>query len=184
MKRIYFVCFIVFICGNVFSQNYNYGLSKDDINLLLGQYIPSVEIYKYQWYEQNFSWGKQIATGSNAAIINIDYSKSSARRLGQKYENYLLIDDTSVPFVITKIEKISTNKFVLTLVLIVNLNEPPKEAGQITITFLDNIHLVIDNTNCPVSGCFNYMILWKCAGPTVTSITNKKGFLELPVFKE
>jgi hypothetical protein len=180
---------LVCSCLSVYSQNLNYGLSQQDLNLLLGQFLPSSNISGYRWIENTYSWGKQKSVDTNGDVIFIDYYSDffkndpsrQTSRIGQKYKNCLIINTSSINFLISKIEKIMPNKYVLTLVLIENQNNP-KNAGQITITFLDDIHIVIDNTNCLVN-LFNHLVLWKSAGPTIT-VNNKKPVPNLPDFKE
>jgi hypothetical protein len=180
MKKILFVYLFWCLGYSLFAQNLDYGLPQQDLNLLLGQFLPNAEM-SGRWVDYTFSWGRQKAISTNDSVIQIEYYPKIASRSGVKYEKYLMIIDSQIPFLITKIDKVGSTKFVLSLVLVAN--DTPKNAGQITITFLDNIHIVIDNTQCPVEGCFNYVMLWKSAGPTVT-VKNKKGFLELPDFKE
>lgn len=182
MKKILFIIFLLFVCLNLFSQNYNYGLTQNDLNLLLGQYVPNAETSKYNWVLQFFSWGRQTAISINGDVILIDYNNNMAERLGSEYKGYLILSEPGVAFLISNIEKLADNKFVLSLVSLANLgSRPPKYAGQITITFLDNIHIVIDTTDFLLNG-FNYMILWKSAGPTVT-VKNKMNYLQLPDYQ-
>ena len=181
MKKLVMFYFLLFFSLTLYSQNFYYGLSERDLNLLLGQFVPSAEIAGYRWIAQPFSWGRQTAIDTNGDQIRIDYSSRYNEQLGFGYERYLVISDNSIPFVITRIEKAGENRFVLTLVLVVNPNEP-KIAGQITITFIDDIHIVIDNTNFLVNGSFNYMVLWKSAGPTVT-VRNRRNFHDLLDFR-
>jgi hypothetical protein len=181
MKKILFVYLFWCLGYSLFTQNLDYGLSQQDLNLLLGQFLPNAGT-SGRWVDYTFSWGRQRVVDTNGSVIQMDYYPNIASRSGVKYEKYLMIIDSELPFLITKIDKVGSTKFVLSLVLVANPGSP-KDAGQITITFLDNIHIVIDNTQCPVEGCFNYVMLWKSAGPTVT-VRSKKGFLELPDFEE
>jgi hypothetical protein len=181
MKKFLVICFLILIGLPLCAQNYNYGLAQHDLNLLLGQYVTRADLATHRWVTRTFSWGRQSAVDTNDLVIHIDYNNIAAR-LGRKYEKYLVIDDTSIPFVITKIEKRTTNQYVLTLVFVSN-PDSPKDAGQITITFLDDLHIVIDNTKCVAGGVFNYLALWKSAGPLIT-VRSKQNFIDLPDFKE
>ena len=182
MKKILIIYYFLFVGLNLFSQNYNYGLSQEDLNLILGQYVMSAETHRYEWVAQSFSWGRQTAILlANGIVVKIDYSNDFAARLGEEFRGYLVLTDSSLPFLISNIEKLADNRFLLSLILMANPNDALKNAGQITITYLDNIHIVIDNTNLLVNS-LNYMVLWKSAGPTIT-VRNKRNFLELPDFQ-
>lgn len=183
MKKVIFVYFLMINSMFVFSQNHTYGLSQSDLNLVLGQFVPSVEIWRYRWIEESFSWGRQTAVSVDTEddAIKIDYYASAASSFGKKYEKHLMISNTGFLFLVTNIEKTAANKFTLTL--ITRQYSSIKYVGQITLTFLDGNHIVIDNTNCLINGWFDYMILWKSAGPTIT-VNNKKDFRELPDFNE
>ncbi len=181
MKKLFIFYFFMHTTFNLFSQNYNYGLSQSDLNLLLGQFVPNTNIASYRWVAQSFSWGRQTAIDTNGDNVQIDYDIRFALGAGEKYKNHLVIWDSALAFVITNIRKTATNSFVLSLVFAQEFTGAVN-AGQITITFLDDIHAVIDNTNCLVN-LFNYMVLWKSAGPTVT-VNKKRNFLELPAFEE
>lgn len=181
MKKFLVICFFALLSCNLYSQNYNYGLSQQDLNLLLGQYVPSGIFIGNRLSEQSFSWGKQEAVSGNDDMIYIDYEKVSASSFGKKYENHLVIYGRGLGFLIVRIEKIAANKFKLSLVS--RYSSTLKDMGYIIITYLDDIHIVVDDTNCSVWWINIQTVYWKSAGPTVTA-RNKKAQDELPDYKE
>jgi len=151
---------------NLFAQNYDYGLSQDDLNLLLGYFVPNIKALKQNGREWSFSWGKQTVIDTNGNFVLIDYN--GVWNLGE-YNKHLLIYDSGIMyFLITEIEKVSTNKFKLSVSSMQNFRIWDfEDQGYIIITFLDNTHITIDGTNCKM-GLFNYkVVLLKTAGPLV-----------------
>jgi len=149
---------------NLFAQNYDYGLSQYDLDLLLGYFVPDTETLKKRAREWSFSWGEQTVISSNNFVI-IDYNTNVNLKFDKKYEKHLLINDSGFKFIITNIEKISTNKFKLSFVSIQSHELDGNESnGYIIITFSDNVHAIIDNTNCSKM-FFDYNVLCKTTGP-------------------
>jgi len=170
MKKIFIIFFMICTGMNLFSQNYDYGLSQDDLNLLLGFYVPDIENLKKRGREWSFSWGNQTVIETNTDSVQIDYNASVRwDKIDKKYENHLLIRDSGyMNFIITDIEKLSANKFKLSIFSMQYYQIwGLKDEGYIIITFLDNVHASIDTANC-TKGFFRYGVLWKCAGPTVS----------------
>ena len=167
MKKSLFICFFICINMNLFAQNYDYGLSQNDINLLLGYFVPNIQALKRNGREESFSWGKQIAIDTNGDFVLIDYN--NVWNLGE-YNKHLLINDSGFQFLITEIEKVSTNKFKLSVSSIQDFRIWGfEDEGYIIITFLDNTHITIDKTNFKM-GLFDYkVVLLKTAGPVLTS---------------
>jgi len=151
---------------NLFAQNYDYGLSQDDLNLLLGYFVPDIEAKKHRSREWFFSWGKQTVIDNNNGFVIIDYNTNVNFKYDKKYEKHLLINDTGFQFIITNIEKVSTNKFKLLFVLVQSHEvDGIENSGYIIITFSDTVHAIIDNTNCSKM-FFDYNMLCKTAGPS------------------
>jgi hypothetical protein len=168
MKKLLFICFFICINMNLFAQNYDYGLSQNDINLLLGYFVPNIQALKRNGREWSFSWGKQIAIDTNGDFVMIDYNTSVKWNLGE-YNKHLLINDSGrLYFLITNIEKVSTNKFKLSVSSTQYFQTMGfEDEGYIIITFLDNTHITIDKTNFKM-GLFNYkVVLLKTVGPDV-----------------
>jgi len=166
MKKLLFICFFMYASMNLFAQNYDYGLSQDDLNLLLGFFVPDIETKKQsvsrEWF---FSWGKQNVIDNNNGFVIIDYNTNVNLKFDKKYEKHLLINESGFKFIITNIEKISMNKFKLSIVLIQSHELYGSESsGYIIITFSDTVHAVIDNTNCSKM-FFDYNVLCKTSGP-------------------
>jgi hypothetical protein len=148
------------------AQPKDYGLSHEDLQLLLGVLAPSSG-GKTSWGIHEFSWGKQKSIGGDGITIRIDYDNYITKRLGQKYENYLTLHD-GWPFVITEIKKLKPGQFALQLVSVENTpHDKPKDAGIITLTYLDNMHALLDSSNSAFPGLEYRGLLWKCAGPTI-----------------
>ena len=152
MKKLLITFLFLLVSETIFSENYTYGLSQDDINLLLGLFIPKVDTGMYDFVTQTFSWGTQTFKFDRrfqlTDRVTIDYSPRAAIRYGKNYERHLIIDDDGSGFLVTKIEKIAANIFELSLIR----SSPfwltgKREAGSITITVLDNYYIIIDNTN-------------------------------------
>jgi hypothetical protein len=163
MKKQVFWCLFVLTSYLSYAQGEDYGLSKEDLNLLMGQFMePRGSYDRSIWGDMTFSWGKQRGVNDNGLHIVIDHDKRIALRLGPKYEQYLTINETGTPFVIRRIEKINEGQFLLYLIYV---SDPPKEAGVIKITFFDSQHLLIDNSLLVASALGFRGILWKVAGP-------------------
>jgi len=168
MKKSLFICFFICINMNLFAQNYDYGLSQNDINLLLGFFVPNIEILKRPGREWSFSWGKQTVIMTNDNFVKIDYN--TFETIDKKYEKHLLINESGMYFLITNIEKVSTNKFKISISSMQYFQTMGfKDEGYIIITFLDSTHITIEKTN-PIMGFVNYkVVLLKTAGPVLTS---------------
>ena len=169
MKKIFIICFLLFFSVSLFSQGHTYGLSQDDLNLLLGQFVPNIENARtrYRWVERSFSWGRQPAIDTNGDMVRVDYSTRFTSRLGIEYENHLVFFNSGLIFLIQNIEKKSTDTFIL------SFNAAPqhgdlniKDVGQIVITFLDDRHMIVRNINYIYGFPFGRQ-WWKSAGPTV-----------------
>ena len=149
----------------LFAQNEKYGLTNNELNLIMGQFLEPRNSYDPTiWRDILFSWGMQRGVNNNTLSFTIDYNINISRSLGKNYEGYLTLNNTAEPYVIINIEKINTKQFLLYLIFVGNGS--PKNAGIIKMTFLDDQHLLIDNSLFLASS-FEYRgILWRCAGPT------------------
>jgi hypothetical protein len=171
MKKIFIIYFLMYTSMNLFSQNYDYGLSQDDLNLLLGYFVPDIEALKQRGSDWSFSWGKQTVIDTDGDFVIIDYEVDVNWKIDKKYERYLVINDSGFNLLITNIEKLSANKFKLSIFSMQYGEEQYREIwglrdeGYIIITFLNNTHTTIEKTNS-IMGLFNYKeILLKTAGP-------------------
>jgi hypothetical protein len=169
MKKIFVICFLLFLSVSLFSQGHNYGLLQDDLNLLLGEFVPNEQIPMVRWFERSFSWGRQPAIDTNGDMVRVDYSNRFTSRLGIEYENHLVFFNSGLIFVIRNIEKKSTDTFILSLGAAPQHGDLNiKDVGQIVITFLDDRHMIISNINYIYGFIFGQQ-WWKSAGPTVTN---------------
>lgn len=172
MRRLIIVLLLFSSYIILYSQNYRYDLSQDDLNLLLGQFIHNDKIENRRWVENIFSWGNQIAIDSNDSLIEIDYdSRYTSLLLDEQYRNHLLLINDGITLIIKNIEKYSSNEFILTLSTAYYIssyyeNWGIRDIGQVSFTFLDNRNVIIKNINRN-----NYYDLnaqwWKSAGPTI-----------------
>jgi hypothetical protein len=166
-KRILLIVLAFCFTSVVFTQQYNYGLNDEDIKLLLGVLVEQSE-GQYIWSSHTFSWGHQKTVGGNAITITIDYNKSIACLWGLKYENYLTIVDTGIAYVIKNVTKVASGKYLMHLIFVGNSpRSKPKDAGILTVTYLDAQHVLIDNVDLLLSSFNLPGMLWKCSGPTV-----------------
>jgi hypothetical protein len=175
MKKIFIICFLLFFSVSLFSQGYNYGLSQDDLNLLLGDYVPNIENARtiYRWGEASFSWGRQNRVIYNGDSFKIDYYSVQSSLFGIEYKNHLVFFNSGLLHLIRNIEKHSINIFILSLAGLYRVNDNSRifgirDIGQIMITFLDDRHVVIDNVNYTDRFPFGRQ-WWKSAGPMVTN---------------
>jgi hypothetical protein len=159
------VCFLLFLISCLsYAQTEDYGLSREDLNLLMGQFMePRGSYDRSVWVEMSFSWGKRHGVNTNALNIIIDYNKSIAGKLGSEYEQYLTLNATATHYIIRRIEKTREGQFLLYLIYI-DYKNVPKEAGAIKITFLDSQHLLIDNSLFAATSWEFRGILWRVAG--------------------
>lgn len=167
MKNILIVLILLFTNEIIFSQDNIYCLSQDDLNLLLGKYIP-VRRSGRPWENQSFSWGIQYSAGAQEAFV-IDFvdklGYSTAYLFGENNRNCLLIFGDGLYFLITEINKINTNVFSLSVSQ--KQNSELVAYGQLIISFLDDFNINVvpypnNNRSWLYSGDF-----WKTAGPTV-----------------
>jgi hypothetical protein len=156
------------------NQHHNYGLDKTEIECILGVYLePDVD---GDYALQAYSWGRQRGLVGWGVII--DYEPDLAILAGDKYANYMILFDAGLFFLVKEIRKITEGKYNFDLVLLVNVPlYKPKNAGMVTVTLLDNTHMLIDTSSSLISSWKYPKMLWKCAGPLIKeSIT----FPDLP----
>jgi len=173
VKNILIICVFVLISFKLFSQEYSYGLSQDDLNLIQGQYVPNVDISRYRWAEERtYSWGAQktIINATNSVVI--DYYGRQAAFYGSEYENYLILRHWGIIYFIKSIEKVSNNVFILSL-LGPEYSSDAKayefvDFGQILLTFSGERYVKISDINFIWGFSFNVQ-WWKSAGPTVVN---------------
>jgi hypothetical protein len=101
MVRYLLIFSLVFVSSNIFAQRKNYGLSSNDLQMLMGSYMEG-DCSTKMWGEETFSWGEQL-TGINNGLI-IDYSRYLERNK-LEYADCLTISIGSF-FAITEIKKI------------------------------------------------------------------------------
>ena len=165
MKKTMIFFFIFFLGSNLFSENYNYGLHQEDLNLLLG-FFGSVDA-RGTWDIFSFSWGTQNAFFTEDRIF-IDYDARASSVYGMEYENHLLIFESGLIFLILNIEKISSSEFIIsTAYMEFDDDIGLKVDGRLLFTFIDDRHVKIDNLG-RVKNQYKYNdIFWKSTGPDV-----------------
>ena len=153
-----------------FFRNNIYELSQDNMNRILGQFVPSHSITEQtRWTESNYSWGIENTVSTNGDNIIIDFGCSVANRI-EGFDDYLFLFDTGLLFIITNIDVISENKFKLFVGMGVFSNEISDE-GYFTIEFSNDgyvlIYYNILNIRTSPHGNFNGITLWtKTVEPT------------------
>lgn len=175
MKKVYLLIFTLCVNGSLFSQDNVYGLTEEDLNLLLGHFTEGCENVTQHWVKESFSWGVQYVVYYHDSI-RIDFEDRLGRSTDSLsdgvYENYLMIYDSGLIFLITGIEKIDTNTFILT---IASRRFQPEfyleNFRQITIVFLDDLHI---NIYVPYISGEHPRNMWKSAGPTVIQNRNEQ----------
>ena len=170
MKKLLII--FIFLYSNIilFSQDLNFGLKQEDINKLLGQYIPKKDIgIGYGWIEKSFSWGTSEAWNTNGDMMIIEYEKGYSRfyDLENEYRLWLIFDGPA--FIITNIEKLSESQFKISIEIrdyCDELNSTVFNEGSIIYNFLNNRTVLLENMSQ-----LNWSILnaqWiKTAGPYI-----------------
>jgi len=177
VRKLLVIYILMFTNVILFSQNAYYNLSQEDTNSILGQYIRSDYVEWSTSEESSFSWGKQNALGNHSGMMRIDYDKTSNVHYGFD-ENMLWLFASGLIYLITKIEKHSANKFILTIATlqkrqdIMILYKSPhdryyfRDEGHIVITYLDNINIIFENNTKEEWLNSDFKVQWiKTAGP-------------------
>ena len=168
MKKLLIVFLFLLINETAFSQENAYGLSQNDLNLLLGVFLPITERERHIPITRYFPWGRQIyyVYHHNQDQVHIFFApKWFVERFGRGYERHLMISDFGIVFLITRIDKLTETEFKLELNL-VQIHET-QNFGSITITFLNNYYAIFDATNFKSAGSFQYGKMQKVAGPNI-----------------
>lgn len=166
MKKIIVFCFYLSVLASCVkiqdTQYYNYNLKQDELERVLGVYLqPDVNV---RFGVQTYSWGEQSGPLDTGVVI--DYAPDLAVLAGNEYSNYLILSDDGLIFLVKEMKKTGEGKYKLDLVLLVNVPlYKPKNAGAVTLTLLDNRHMLIDTSSSLISSWGGKEMLWKCAGP-------------------
>ena len=161
--------------STLFSQGFDYGLSQEDLNMVMGQFVDPEYIPGARWFPHDFSWGRQPYIGSQSGMRVIDYDRSFSASFDKEYENHLIYVYDGVHYLIKDIEKISDNIFILLrLDNWGQINDngewvPGVNEIQMKMGFYDNRRVMVDNNVDNAQDFADkaewFAEWWKSAGP-------------------